>query len=114
MKQKSTLLLMEQLTMLLVFGLAAALCLQLFAKADDIRQETERLDTAVVLAQNAANTLKATCGDVDAAAALGAEGYEVQITEIPTGGKLGKAQIQIFYEGSALFSLTTGWQEADP
>ena len=64
MKQKTSLLLMEQLVMILVFALAAALCLQIFAKADAISQETARRDRAVVLARNAAELLKATGGIV--------------------------------------------------
>ena len=57
MKQKTSLLLMEQLVMILVFALAAARGLQIFAKADAISQETARRDRAVVLARNAAELL---------------------------------------------------------
>ena len=49
MKNKTSLLLMEQLVMVLVFALAAALCLTVFVKADQISRETVRRDEAVLL-----------------------------------------------------------------
>ena len=58
MKHKTSLLLMEQLVMILVFAVAAALCLQVFVRSRDISGETARRDTAVVLARNAAELLK--------------------------------------------------------
>ena len=58
MKSKATLVLMEQLVMLLVFALAAALCLNVFARADEISKQTARRDEAVLIAQNAAEILK--------------------------------------------------------
>ena len=58
MKSKATLFLMEQLVMLLVFALAAALCLGIFVRADRISAETKERDEAVILACNAAEMLK--------------------------------------------------------
>lgn len=115
MKHKASLLLMEQLVMILVFALAAALCLQVFAKAEDISRETARRDLAVVLARNAAELLKATNGDVEAAEALGREDYRVTVVpkEAPLPG-LVRAEIQVFFGENLLFSLDTGWQEALP
>ena len=114
MKHKSSLLLMEQLIMLLVFALAAVLCLQIFIKADTLSRETEGQDRAVVLAQNAAALLKASGGDIARAEALGSDGYEVEITFLPAASGLEAVQIQVFYEGAPLFALDTGWQEANP
>lgn len=59
MKSKSTLVLMEQLVMVLVFALAAALCIQAFSAADKISQKNAALDRAVLEAQNAAEAMKA-------------------------------------------------------
>lgn len=70
MKNKSSLTLMELLIMLLVFALAAALCLQAFAAADRISGHSAVLDRAVLEAQNAAETLKNCGGDYEAAADL--------------------------------------------
>ena len=49
MRSKASLQLMELLVMILVFALAAALCLQVFAKASEISQDTARYDQAVIL-----------------------------------------------------------------
>jgi Tfp pilus assembly protein PilX len=114
MKHKSSLLLMEQLIMVLVFALAAALCLQVFAKADRISLETTRQDRAMILAQNAAAVLKATEGNIEKAEAFSQDGYQVDITKLPGVSGLGCAQIQISYEGTPLFTLQTGWQEGAP
>ena len=61
---------MEQLVMLLIFALAAALCLQIFVFSSQISRECEIRDGAVAVAQNAAETLKATCGDLEEATRL--------------------------------------------
>lgn len=77
MKHKAPLVLMEQVIMILVFALAAALCLQVFALSDRLSRRNEVIDRAVLLCQNTAEALKATGGDLsrareDAAADLGA------------------------------------------
>ena len=139
MRSKTPLALMEQAVMVLVFALAAALCLQVFVFSDRASRQNEALDSAVVLAQNTAETLKA-CGGVEgASAALGGETaqtlwsthyyedltpapdrdsafYHVDVLPLPGGVEgLGKASIDVFqYDGnSPLFSLTTAWQEVD-
>ena len=115
MRSKASLQLMELLVMILVFALAAALCLQVFAKANEISQETARYDQAVILAKNAAEVLKATCGDAKAAQALSREDYQVEIlsktSRLPG---LAEAEIHVSYEQQLLFALDTGWQEALP
>ena len=115
MKGKASLLLMEQLVMILVFALAAALCLQTFAQANIISEETARRDQAVTLAQNAAELLKATGGEEEAAEALSRNGFRVSVTRQPeTIPGLARAVIQIFFKETMLFSLETGWQEVLP
>lgn len=115
MKHKASLVLMEQLVMILVFSLAAALCLQVFGKARAISEETARRDRSVVLARNAAQLLKATKGDAEAAEALGTEGYRVTVTSLESRQPgLAVAEIEVFFEETELFSLETGWQEVLP
>ena len=63
MRSKAPLALMEQLIMVLVFALAAALCLQMFALSDRISREKEAQDRLVILVQNAAELVKHTGGD---------------------------------------------------
>ena len=116
MKNKTSLLLMEQLVMVLVFALAAALCLSLFVKADQISRATVQQDEAVLLAQNAAELLKAT-GDTeqvrraledDAAAA----GYRLEIQRVDSGiDLLDQAEISVWLGDEQIFTLQTGWQE---
>ena len=115
MKNKVSLQLMEQLVMILVFALAAAMCLQVFAKAREISEETARYDRAVTLAANAAEALKATAGDLEAAEELSREGFRIGVTPKPQRlPGLAEAQIQVFYDQQVLYQLDTGWQEELP
>lgn len=59
MKSKAPLVMMEQMVMILVFALAAALCLQAFVLSDSISQENQRRDQAALLCQNLAEECKA-------------------------------------------------------
>lgn len=115
MKNKASLLLMEQLVMILVFAIAAALCLQVFAKAEAISTENARRDQAVILARNAAELLKATDGDAEAAEALGEDGYRVTVDSLPEPVPgMACAGIAVFFEETELFFLETAWQEVLP
>lgn len=49
--------------MLLVFALAAALCLQAFVKSDELSRRSEDRDQAVILAQNTAELIRYYGGD---------------------------------------------------
>ena len=117
MKSKVTLQLMEQLVMLLVFSLAAALCLQCFAAAAAIRRETALRDRAVLLAQNGAEAVKAAAGDPEKTALLLAqipeeEGLTLEIQKQSSGiPGLGQALVQVSTEAESLFCLTVSWQE---
>lgn len=74
MRSKAPLILMEQMVMLLVFALAAALCLQAFVKSDALSSRSEARDRALLEAQNAAEAVRHCDGDFEAAAELlGAE-----------------------------------------
>lgn len=70
MKNRAILSLMEQTVMILVFALAAALCLRGFVLADTQSRDYADRDRALLHLQNAADTLKACGGDYTAAAAL--------------------------------------------
>lgn len=50
---KSSLFLMEMIIVILFFSLAASVCLQIFVKAHLYGRDTEELNTAVLLAENA-------------------------------------------------------------
>jgi len=124
MKSRTSLVLMEQLVMVLIFALAAALCLSVFAQADRISRETQRRDEAVLLAQNGAEVLKSCAGDLDKAAGILAgeatekgllvhSGEYMMKAEMVDSGVpgLGQAQIDVYWKEEQLFSLETGWQE---
>lgn len=58
MRSKAPLAVMEQLVMLLVFALSAALCLQVFVFSSQTSRRNEARDRAMLEAQNAAEALK--------------------------------------------------------
>ena len=136
MKQKTPLMLLELSIMVLVFALAAVMCLQVFVYCENQSDWMERQDRAVLLAQNTAEVLKQHGGDFALAAAdFGGRvepdgswsiGYDENW--IPTGQQpvflltvrpvesvealLGQADIVLQDRGgTALFSLTVFWQK---
>lgn len=64
MRSKAPLALMEQLVMLLVFALAAALCLQAFVYSDLLSRKGEARDRASVLCQSVAEVVRTNGGDL--------------------------------------------------
>lgn len=69
MKNKTPLVLMELVIMLLVFAVAAGLCLRAFAGAERISRTGAEDDRAVAAAQNGAELTKFYAGDLETAAA---------------------------------------------
>ena len=69
MRSKAPLALMEQAVMVLVFALAAALCLRVFVWSDQTSKRGEARDRALVTAQSMAEIYKSCQGDVDEAIA---------------------------------------------
>ena len=139
MRSKSPLALMEQVIMVLVFALAAALCLQVFVLSDQMSEKNRDTDRAVLLAQNTAEMIKACGGVEEAAEAVGgtirqtmwssyyyedltpapdAESgyYHVGVLPMNSGVEgLGQAAIEVFrWDGNeGLFALTVAWQEVN-
>lgn len=136
MKNKAPLALMEQLVMILVFALAAALCLQMFVLSDSTSVSGEKRDYAVTAVQNAAEALKLSRGSYDEmtqllggeatkdgwrmgfddawrAAPDGKAAYTVTAQEIEDGDDLLGSAIVAAYEagGGQLFEVTVCWQE---
>lgn len=138
MKDRTPLVLSEMAVMLLIFALAAALCLQCFAWADRESRRTQAESMACNEAANACEVLKACRGDYAAAAAFyGGEAvdggwvvyYDESFHMIPSGEGcaylmaaaeapdealplLGKAEVCFnTAEGEQLFALTAGWQK---
>lgn len=136
MKNKAPLALMEQILMVLVFALAAALCLQTFAFASQMLHRCEAKDRAVLVVQNAAEVWKSNRGDAQMCAQkLGGESdagtwqirydadweesgedeakYLVQAEPVATNDpQLGCADITArTVDGDNLFQVRVAWQE---
>lgn len=58
MKNKSTVVMIEHIVMLLVFALAATVCVRMFVLSEKLSRKYEATDQAVLVAQNAAEILK--------------------------------------------------------
>ena len=137
MKSRAPPVMMEQLVMVLVFALAAAVCVRIFALSDRLSLENETRDRAVTAVQNAAETLKACQGDYGAASNLlggtwdgttwsisydsgwsplaeAAKGT-FRVLAVPTDSGqelLGTAEVTAStWQGSEIYSLSVAWQE---
>ncbi len=139
MRSKAPLVLMEQMVMLLVFALAAALCLQAFVQSDAQSGRAQARDRAVVLCQSTAEVLRATGGDFEQAARLlGGDGagedslmidyredwtaadgtmrYTLGACRVESGVPgLGKAEVWVRDEAEEdeLFRIAVAWQEVN-
>lgn len=138
MKNRASLVLIEQMILLLVFALAAVLCLRVFLWADLSSEEGAARDQALVQAQSAVEVLKACGGDFEAAAemlggdwdgtvwvvffdgqwAVTHEGqqaaYILRVVPEESGLKyLGGADVGVFRGEECLASLSAAWQEVD-
>lgn len=136
MRSKTSLTLLEQIVMLLVFALAASLCLKAFLWADQTSARSAAKDQAVILAQSAAERLKHARGDVSQAAEGGfwegqtwLVGYDEQWntthqeavyylsleprqTDVPY---LETANVRVTdARGEVLFAIPVAWQEVEP
>ena len=129
MRSRAPLALMEQTVMVLVFVLAAALCLRLFESAELTSRTNARRDQALLHAQNAAQVLKEYRGDYDAAARHFGGRWDGQVwTLCPEDGEfwlrvspaqeqtalLGSADVEGYTDrGELLVRLEVSWQEVD-
>ena len=136
MKNKAPLALMEQLVMLLVFALAAGLCLQVFVLSDRMSRRNEARDYGVLAVQNTAEMMKICQGDLEECAKLlggtacadGLQiGYDKQWDPVPpeqaeycvrvtvvedSVGLLGTGEVSAqTADGEHLFGVTVSWQE---
>ena len=119
MKSKTPLVLMEQLVMVLVFAMAAAICLQVFGLSDRLSKENEARAEAALLAQNTAEELKSSYGEalldweeVDGRYFMEEEGYRVQVQAAETEiSGLRKVELQVLQEEEVLFEIPVAWQE---
>ena len=134
MRSKAPLALMEQLVMVLVFALAAALCVQGFVLSGQTSRWNESRDRALVEAQNAAEILKGLSGDYEAACGgqwngtmwgisydeqwepaenVSQAAYHLLVTPVESEtALLGGASIAVYAaDGELLVTLPVAWQE---
>lgn len=136
MKNKAPLALMEQLIMLLVFALAAALCLQVFVFSGRVSRRSEAQSHAATAVQNTAELLKATHGQAaflprplgsfatedgwyipydetwNPTADHENAAYYVFISPADTGvASLGGADVSAHSKTEELFRITVYWEE---
>ena len=133
MRSRASLSVLEQLIMLLIFALAAAICLRAFAWADVASERSAACDRAMREAQNAAAVIRQTRGNMaDAAELWGGSvrdgswviGYDeswnradgtsclLKVTPIDDGiGLLGQAAVSVERNGQQLAALEVAWQE---
>lgn len=124
MRNRSPLALVELLVMVMVFALAAALCLRAFVWADGRSREQEAHDRALLCAQNAAQTLKSCRGDLDEAAqrhggvvredtwSIDYDEYRMEACRMPQEREtLGGALVRVWVQEALLACLEVKWQE---
>jgi len=132
----SGLFLIELMLAILIFALAAAICLRIFVTADYISTESIQLNRAVLAAQSSAEAFKATGGDLNETAKLlsgpsssaGIErsndgsgkvilmlDYVVEIERSPASNRLieGSVTVSDFY-GEVIFSIPVSVVEVSP
>lgn len=128
MRSRTPLVLMEQMVMLLVFALAAALCLQVFVRSDNISKDEESLCRAAFLCQSSAEVIRGCGGDTDAALAEAAEkldgafengilymepedGFCLRAEGVPSGTKgLNRVLVTAERDGEKIFEISVAWQ----
>ena len=131
MKNKTSLVLMEQLIMVLVFALSAAVCLQIFVLSDRLAKRNEAVSEAALVAQNVAEELKVRGGSFENAVAdgewireNGSGKYQVEVQEdVCDISGLVRARIFVMEsnaddeedgQGSeVLFEIPVAWQEVE-
>ena len=133
MRSKTPLALMEQVIMVLVFALAAAMCLRAFYLSDRISRQCEEKDQAILAVQTVAEILKNCRGDMEETKrrlgttldnvdlviyrssqnAPPSDGICVAILPLPDDkALLGRAEVTAYdSKGEPIVSLTVAWQE---
>ena len=118
MKNKTPLVLLEQLVMVLVFAFAAAICLRIFVLSGRISREQAVLNQAVLQAQNTAERIKGSAAQRKLALETGTwndqDGYRIEVEKVPEQMEgLGKAIVKVMdaETGQEYIRLPVAWQE---
>lgn len=123
MRSKAPLVIIEQLVMLLVFALSAAICVQIFALSERLSVQYEAEDRAVVEAECIAEEIKISGlsenetfyfdHDWNAVSEGDGEVYRVEVVLSESGSRfLGEGTITVYDQrGQQLCELPVAWQE---
>ena len=136
MKNRIFLSLLEQITMIVIFAVAATICVQIFFRSNTISEQRQALDQATLVAQNASETLKYAGGDFSQVASLlsgtsdensvtvfynddwvqteqeDLATFQLFIEEQPCDiPQLGKATVSVKHHDKVIFLITVAWQE---
>lgn len=136
MTKKSVLQLMELLIMVLVFALSACICVRCFVHADRLSRQQEQKTQAMLVAQNAAELLKAEKGDLEKAASQMGGTWDKNSWKLPLNASwepvnaeksteflllvtkldagqlpMGKALVQVMRDDTVLVEVQVAWQE---
>ena len=115
MKSKSTLSLIEQTIMVLVFALAAAICLKVFFYSDSLSKEVSAKDNAYLMAQNTAETVKNSYGKIlsDDTYTIDQDGLTLVAEKTESESEyLGTCMIRVYDEDeNTLLEMPVCWQE---
>lgn len=82
---KSSLFLMEQLFVILVFSICAAVCVNIFASSFIMARSSRDINNSLIIAEHGAESYKAAAGDAEKAAFL-------------LGGSAGDSIITVYYD----------------
>lgn len=120
MRNKTLLVLLEQLVMVLVFALSAAFCLRVFVLSDRISREQETMTQAVLQAQNMAELLKGSSEYRERVSETGTwcyqevPGYRVEVEKVPEQMEgLEKVMVRVLDSetGQEYIQIPVAWQE---
>lgn len=101
---------MEALVLLLFIALCLAIFMRLFGDAEVIGEESSRLETAVVLAEDAAESFAADPESIGEGLTLHQKAYVVECSSTSRQGRAGKlytCDIVVSYKGEELYTLQT-------
>ena len=128
MKSRSTLLLMEQVIMVMFFAIAAILCIQIFVYAHRTSIKNAQRTEASVVVQSVAEELKCSGGDYEAISRLHGGNWDGTALEIKdenaeyivcvtpledSNPYMDKAEVKAVAGEDILVAIQVGWQEAE-
>ena len=123
MRSRAPLALMEQILMLLVFAMAAVICLRAFVWSDSSSRYSAARDEALTVAQSAAEILKSNRGDLHGVAqtlggtvqedtwVITGKDFTVTAALTETTPYLGQAEIIVTAREKVDGTLMVAWQE---